>query len=593
MKAFLTKMLAASVLVTAWQTAAPVITFGAARNPAPVPIAAQPMVADASGSTARLTGHATGTVLGVTWQRGSAKPPPKVTVRYRVGGAWSAWTVLEMADLVGESEVSSGRRKGAPPVRDGTEPIVTIGMTDYEVAVTSATHVPKGLKVVVVDSSATTSLVNTPPSSAVAEGTQPPINSRASWGADESKRNCTPTYMSSIKAVGVHHTAGTNSYTPEQVPSIVNGIYNYHTGANGWCDIGYNVLVDRFGRLWEGRYGGLDRNVRPAAQGGFNYYTSSISAIGNFDTVAAPSGMIEAISRFISWRLGLAHVDPLGSVSMTADYGSTKYPQGSVVRVGTVFGHRNTSLTSCPGNNLYAALGTIRSEARAASGSAAIFDPSLNYWRMSTSDIPAFKINGSTASAQKVTVTVTSSATGKVVYTDTTSSLGGRFSALWDKRDASGTIVPPGYYVMRVTSTSSTSSALPYSRTVLVFGTAALPGDPPPEHPVNRTPGVLYTSTHEWRTSCGPYSTATRCYVEIFTGGAWKRNNWAYTDQGNTSWAGNRLAVTGGWSDGVHAYSTNCSPIVTTGARSCRTVVWNGTTRMWVIDSIVWLGDGR
>lgn len=592
MKAFLTKMLAASVLVTAWQTAAPVITFGAAPNPAPVPIAAQPMVADASGSTARLTGHATGTVLGVTWQRGSAKHPPKVTVRYRVGGAWSAWTVLEMADPVGESEVSSGRRKGAPPVRDGTEPIVTIGMTDYEVEVTSATHVPKGLKVVAVDASATTSLVNTPPASAVAEGTQPPINSRASWGADESKRNCTPTYMSSIKANGVHHTAGTNSYTPEQVPSIVNGIYNYHTGANGWCDIGYNVLVDRFGRLWEGRYGGLDRNVRPAAQGGFNYYTSSISAMGNFDTVAAPSGMIEAISRFISWRLGLAHVDPLGSVSMTADYGSTKYPQGSVVRVGTVFGHRNTSLTSCPGNNLYPLLDTIRARARSLAGSAAIFGPSINYTRMTTADLPAFRINATTPSWQRFDLSVKNDR-GTEVYRTSGATLLQRFSAVWDKRDTQGLPVPAGTYTLTVTSSSTSSSALPLTMSVQVLGPPVPQGDPPPLPFVNRTPGSLYTTTHEWRTTCGPYSTATRCQVMILGAGGFKQNDWAYLDQGYASWAGNHLAYSGQWSSAGRALSTSCSTTSQTGPRVCRTDVWNASSRSWVIDSYVWLGDGR
>ena len=83
-----------------------------------------------------------------------------------------------------------------------------------------------------------------------------------------------------------------------------------------------------------------------------------------------------------------------------------------------------------------------------------------------------------------------------------------RFSAVWDKRAASGAIVPAGDYIVRVTSTSSTASALPYSRTVEVSGAPVPPGDPAPEHPVNRTPGMLYTSTHQWRTACGAYSTA-------------------------------------------------------------------------------------
>lgn len=592
MKAFITKLLVTCFLLTAWQTVAPVVTLGANPAPAPVPVAVQPMTQNGAGTSAGLSGHATGTVLGVTWKRGTAHGAPLVSVRYRVGGVWSAWTALEMADQPDQQEIGAARRPGSPVQRDGTEPLVTLGMTDYEARVSSAKGLPRDLKVVTVDASATTSLVNTPPASAAAEGTRPAINSRASWGADESKRDCTPTYMSSIKAIGVHHTAGTNSYTPEQVPSIINGIYNYHTGANGWCDIGYNALVDRFGRLWEGRHGGLDRNVRPAAQGGFNQYTGSISAIGDFDTVSAPSGMVEAISRFLSWRLGLAHVDPLGSTSLTTDEGSTKYPAGSVVRVGTVFGHRNTSLTSCPGTNLYAVLATIRARARSLAGSAAIFGPSINSTRMTTTDLPAFRINATTPSWQSVDLSVKNDR-GTEVYRSAGATLLKRFSAVWDKRDANGSPVAAGTYTLTVSSSSTSARALPLTMTVQVTGAAAPLGDPPPLHFVNRTPGSLYTTTHEWRTTCAPYSSATRCQVMILSAGVWKQNNWAYLDQGNAAWARNHLAYPGLWSSAGRALSTSCSPSSSTGPRVCRTNFWSASSASWVIDSFVWLGDGR
>ena len=68
----------------------------------------------------------------------------------------------------------------------------------------------------------------------------------------------------------VHHTAGSNSYTAAQSAAIVRAIELYHVKGNGWNDIGYNFLVDKYGQVFEGRIGGIERNVVGAHAEGFN-----------------------------------------------------------------------------------------------------------------------------------------------------------------------------------------------------------------------------------------------------------------------------------------------------------------------------------
>ena len=199
---------------------------------------------------------------------------------------------------------------------------------------------------------------------AVAMTTRPRIIRRSEWGANERLRNCGARYAPALRVAFVHHTAGSNSYSASQSDDIIRGIYWFHTQSRGWCDIAYNFLVDRYGQIFEGRRGGINRPVIPAATMGFNTGSTAVSAIGNFQSVSPPSAMVTAIKRILAWRLDVAHISPAGSVYLRST-GSTggKYPYGTRVRFRTISSHRDAGYTACPGNYLYAKVPSIRSAA--------------------------------------------------------------------------------------------------------------------------------------------------------------------------------------------------------------------------------------
>jgi flagellar hook assembly protein FlgD len=186
----------------------------------------------------------------------------------------------------------------------------------------------------------------------------PPIISRDAWGGNELLRRNQPRYAPAIRFVSVHHTATPNDYTPDQAAAIVRGIDIYHVKTNGWNDIGYNFLIDRFGRVYEGRYGGITRNVIGAHALGFNTGSVGIALIGNFMTAKPTAAAVQSLERLIAWRLDLAHVDPVSTLTYVSG-GSERWRAGLKVKLRAVSGHRDTGSTSCPGNYLYSRLNRI------------------------------------------------------------------------------------------------------------------------------------------------------------------------------------------------------------------------------------------
>jgi hypothetical protein len=140
---------------------------------------------------------------------------------------------------------------------------------------------------------------------------------------------------------------------------MIRAMYRYHTRNLGWSDIGYNFLVDRFGRLWVGRAGGPRRAVRGAHTLGFNHASVGVAAIGNFETGSVGKPMIRALVRVAAWKLDAYDGRPRRKIWIRSD-GSDRFRAGRLVELPTIDGHRDTNETACPGRALYRALPAVR-----------------------------------------------------------------------------------------------------------------------------------------------------------------------------------------------------------------------------------------
>jgi hypothetical protein len=189
----------------------------------------------------------------------------------------------------------------------------------------------------------------------------PPIVPRSQWDPSGQCRPRSRPAYGQVKLAFVHHTVTLNDYGPEEAAGIVLGICRYHRNSNGWNDIGYNFLVDRFGTVYEGRAGGIDRPVLGAQAQGFNAQSTGISNIGNHEELPQSEAALQAIAELIRWKLPLEGAPTAGSVTVTSAGGaSSRWPAGRAVTFDRISGHRDGNRTACPGAALYAQLPTLR-----------------------------------------------------------------------------------------------------------------------------------------------------------------------------------------------------------------------------------------
>ncbi|SNR73717.1 N-acetylmuramoyl-L-alanine amidase [Blastococcus mobilis] len=317
--------------------------------------------------------------VGVTWSLDG--PVSGVTAQVRVkdkSGKWGRWSDLEMEDAAAVPAADGSLPAGG---RGGTAPYWTGDAYGIELVLQTADgSTPQDVQLELIDPG--TSPADSAPGKPTARDQaqagmyMPGIYSRAQWGADERLRTWAPEYAPTLKAATIHHTADRNTYTREQVPEILRATFAYHAVSLKWGDIGYNVLVDKFGRAWEGRYGGLASTVIGAHAGGFNTGTFGVSMMGNYDVVEPPRVMLDAVAHVIAWKLSLYRVSPHGTTTLTSSGGGTaKYATGVSVNLPTIFGHRDVGSTACPGRYAFARMSYIRSTVAAMQSNIGLYEP--------------------------------------------------------------------------------------------------------------------------------------------------------------------------------------------------------------------------
>lgn len=204
------------------------------------------------------------------------------------------------------------------------------------------------------------------------DGSSVSIVSREGWGCDESlrfrgKNERWPEMYVPAKKVVLHHTATSNTYVDGAAE--VRAIYTYHARTLGWGDIGYNLVIDKAGMIYEGRHGRGESSARQIASAGVvaghvlghNYGSSGIAVLGNSsasDWQSTPA-MLQAIEDAFTFECGRHFIDPRASSDFLKSDGT--WHRG----MDHCSGHLDSFATECPGTVLYSHLATLRHDVAA------------------------------------------------------------------------------------------------------------------------------------------------------------------------------------------------------------------------------------
>jgi hypothetical protein len=301
--------------------------------------------------------------LGVQW-RG---PAQGAAVRFERHGRWGAWTALHPSEL------------HRPGLR-ASELVAAGAASRYQLRLPAGA---RAARATAIDASPApsrarrASLVHALPDAArgrLADLRRGCLRTRADWGADESLRfdatgaEIWPPAFFPVQRLTVHHTATEGAADGTDPAAVVRAIYRYHAVDLGFGDLGYQLLVDRDGCVYEGRHSGPDGTpvyagrrpgVAPAAvngghTAGFNAGNVGVALIGDHDVAAPTPAALRATVAVLAALARDSALDPRGTgIYVNPISGATR-------EVPMISGHRDWLATACPGGLLYALLPSLR-----------------------------------------------------------------------------------------------------------------------------------------------------------------------------------------------------------------------------------------
>ncbi len=319
--------------------------------------------------TIALAGNAD--LLGLQWRAPDGARP---YVRFMTArGRWSEWVAA------GASTHGTDRPVAAPASIG--EPVWTGGTRLLQVRTSRPLH---GLRLHLIDVSdgvgarrAAGALARWPlavvagalplaaPSLQAGPG-QPPILARRAWARGIAHPRVAPEY-GVVRVAFVHHTENPNGYLAGEVPAMLRAIFVFHRDVRGWNDIGYNFVIDAFGRIFEARAGGIDEPVVGAQAGGYNLVSTGVAVLGSFSSRPISAPARRALQRLLAWKLALHGVGAEGRVTVhvnPAGAAYSRFPANAPVSLPRIAGHRDADSTDCPGDVLYRQLPAIRPRVR-------------------------------------------------------------------------------------------------------------------------------------------------------------------------------------------------------------------------------------